>query len=98
MLSIVGIVEVAVCDYLAGVGGMDEATLARIDPHVVDTTLRAAEEHQIAKLQLVAFDALGGSTLVRRRSRHLEAKLVVAIKNQAAAVEAASRGFAPEAI
>src|SRR5688572_20114844 len=95
VLAVVRIVEIPVGHYLSGVRGMDEPALARVDPHVVDATLAAAEEDEVARHQVIPFDALSRTALIGRRPRHFHAQLVEAVVHEPAAVETL-RALAPE--
>src|SRR5262245_49644134 len=94
MGAVVRGVQVCVGDYRTGIRRMDEAPVPRINTYMVDATLRAAEEQQVAGLQIVPRHLLGGLPLVRRGPRHLHAHLIEAEVDEAAAIEALLRAVA----
>src|SRR5262249_8485810 len=98
VFHVIRVLERAERNRLPRIRRMDEAPIARVDAHVIHLPLGAAEEHEVAGLEIGFLHVLGRTPLISRGSRHFDAEALVAVEHEAAAIEAALRIVAAEAI
>src|SRR5215470_15749643 len=94
MGAIVALAQVAVRDRPSRARRVHEAPLARVDTDMIDAALVDVEEDQVAGRELAERHGVCGAPLLARRARDREAKALVHVKREAAAVEAGRVGAA----
>jgi hypothetical protein len=81
--------------FSAGLGGVDEFAVADINADMAESAAHGVEKHQVAGLQVVFVDALGGGSLLFGAARQQEADaLLVNGADKAAAVKTGFGGVA----